>query len=70
MSSFLGGNKKKLCFNLAKHWSVKQIVNTFSRLYESHSNLERVSILMFEVSNETMVLPRCGMEYVSLVLSN
>ena len=29
--SFLGGNKEKLCFNLAKHWSVKLIGNTFSR---------------------------------------
>ena len=36
--SFLGGNKEKLCFNLAKHWSVKQIANTFSRSYESRSN--------------------------------
>ena len=29
--SFLGRNKEKLCFNLAKHWSVKQIGNPFSR---------------------------------------
>ena len=36
--SFLGGNKEKLCFNLAKHWFVKQIANTFSRTCESRSN--------------------------------
>ena len=36
--SFLGGNKEKLCFNLAKDWSVKQIANTFSTSYESRSN--------------------------------
>ena len=35
--SFLGGNKEKLCFNVVKHWSVKQIANTFSRSYESRS---------------------------------
>ena len=35
--SFLGGNKEKLCFNLAKHWYVKQIANTFSRSCESRS---------------------------------
>ena len=31
------GNKEKLWFNLAKHWSVKQTANTFSRSYESRS---------------------------------
>ena len=36
--SFLGRNKEKLCFNLAKHWSVKQLVHTFSRSYECCSN--------------------------------
>ena len=36
--SFLGGNKEKLCFNLAKHWSVEQTANTFSRSHESRSS--------------------------------
>ena len=35
--SFFGGKKEKLCFNFAKHWSVKQIANTFSRSFESRS---------------------------------
>ena len=35
--SFLGKNEEKVCFNLAKHWSVKQIADTFSRSYESFS---------------------------------
>ena len=35
--SFLVRNKERLCFNLAKHWSMKQIANTFSRSYESRS---------------------------------
>ena len=35
--SLLGGDKEKLCFNLAKHWFVKQIANTLSRSYESRS---------------------------------
>ena len=30
--SFLGGNKEKLCNNLAKNWSVKQIANTFFKV--------------------------------------
>ena len=44
--SFLSENKEKLCFtSLAKHWSVKQIANTFSRSYESHSNIETNIVL-------------------------
>ena len=38
--SFLYGNEKKFCFNLAKHWPVKQIADNFSRSYESHSVLQ------------------------------
>ena len=26
-----------VCFNLAKHWSLQQIANTFSRSYENRS---------------------------------
>ena len=43
ITSFFGGNKEKLCFNLAEGWSVKQIVNTFSRSYESCSMILKES---------------------------
>ena len=45
MRCFFGWNKEKLCFHLAKHWSVKQTVNTFSRSYESLSILCDATIL-------------------------
>ena len=32
------GIRRSFVLNLAKHWSTKQIANTFSRSYESRSN--------------------------------
>ena len=61
--SFLGGNKEKLCFNVVRHWSVKQIANTFSRSYKSCSMRScRISV----VQNPVGVKSNLTFKYVNI----